>query len=74
MSQNLVAQLPVEMGGMMHLQQLDVNHNPLIVPPTPEVNKGLEAMLLWLRTNEKLLKSKKFQGLGIAAVNEEGKK
>jgi len=66
MSENLVATLPYQMGRMKGLQTLDVASNPLIIPPGPEVNKGTEAMLHWLRENEdQLSKGAKISGLGI---------
>ena len=52
MSENLVAALPYQMGHMKNLKTLDVTSNPLIIPPGPEVNKGTDAMLFWLRDNE----------------------
>jgi len=51
---------------MKNLQTLDVASNPLIIPPGPEVNKGTEAMLFWLRDNEDtLMKGAKVSGLGL---------
>jgi len=51
---------------MKNLQTLDVGSNPLIIPPGPEVNKGTEAMLFWLRDNEDtLMKGAKVSGLGL---------
>lgn len=66
MSENLVAALPYQMGHMKNLKTLDVTSNPLIIPPGPEVNKGTDAMLFWLRDNEDtLIKGAKISGLGL---------
>jgi hypothetical protein len=37
------------------LTTLDVSHNPLVIPPKMEVNKGTRLMLNWLKKNEKIV-------------------
>jgi len=65
-SENLVAQLPWQMGHMKNIQTIDVANNSIVIPPTPEVNKGTKAMLEWLRENEVELKEGvRVNGLGL---------
>jgi hypothetical protein len=39
------------------LNILEVGHTPLVIPPTAVVNKGTEAILDWLKKNEKEVKA-----------------
>ena len=53
MSENMIAAIPWEVGFMASLRHIEVAQNPLLIPPTTEVQKGTDAMLKWLRDNEK---------------------
>ena len=74
MSQNMVTQLPVEMGQMDTLQQLDVAHNPMFIPPGPEINKGTRNMIEWLREHEKQIREGKVKGLGVVDITDKKQK
>jgi hypothetical protein len=70
MSHNMVTELPWELGNLVgSLTQLNVDHNPLIVPPKVVITKGTEGMLDWLAKNEKTGRKAKVSGLGLAPVD-----
>jgi hypothetical protein len=66
LSHNMLTEIPWEMGALEEsLAQMNVDHNPLVVPPKVIVNKGTPAMLNWLAKNEAQGRKAKVSGLGL---------
>ncbi|EGG17880.1 leucine-rich repeat-containing protein [Cavenderia fasciculata] len=66
LSHNMLTELPWELGQLEGtLTILDVGHNPLTIPPNPIVIKGTEAIVQWLKKNEKEGRKGKVSGLEI---------
>jgi hypothetical protein len=62
----MLAELPWEMWRLEPTVKLiDVQYNPLIIPPRPIVDKGTAAMLDWLKKNEEKGRKAKVSGLGL---------
>jgi len=36
---------------------MDINNNPLVIPPPEVLNRGTPAVLMWLRKNEKTVRN-----------------
>eukprot|EP01106_Pelomyxa_sp_JSP_P010100 TRINITY_DN2715_c0_g2_i4.p1 TRINITY_DN2715_c0_g2~~TRINITY_DN2715_c0_g2_i4.p1 ORF type:complete len:149 (+),score=31.55 TRINITY_DN2715_c0_g2_i4:190-636(+) len=69
LSHNMVTKLPCEMGDLADtLQVLDVEHNPLNIPPGPEVLKGTTSMLRWLKVHERDIKEGRVSVLGVVDI------
>lgn len=50
----MLTELPWELGSLeKNLNNLDISHNPLVVPPKAVINKGTKEILIWLQKNEK---------------------
>jgi len=66
-SNNMLTELPWNLWKLQHgkLVVLDVNYNPLIVPPKPILNKGTPCVLEWLRRNERVGRKSKVIGLTL---------
>jgi len=66
LSHNMITEVPWEFGELENtLNILDISHNPVVIPPKPEINKGVKAMLGWLKKNEKEGRKAKVSGLGL---------
>jgi len=66
LSHNMLTELPWELGNLEKTVKLiDVNYNPLVIPPRPVVDKGTGAMLNWLVKNEEKGRKAKVSGLGL---------
>jgi len=71
----MLTELPWDMALMTELKNLDVSHNPLVIPPRPVIQKGTEAILEWIKKNEKEGRKGKVSGLGMKEEQEpSGKK
>lgn len=66
LTHNMIQELPWGLGNLRGiLTQLNVAHNPLVVPPKTIVGKGTGAMLVWLFKNEEAGRKARISGLGI---------
>lgn len=48
-------ELPVEMGRLFRLKELNVEGNPLLAPPQGVIQGGLEVLIAYLRLNNFLV-------------------
>jgi len=60
----MLTELPWELGRLeTSLKLLDVQYNPLVIPPRPIIDKGTAIMLNWLAKNEERGKAARKGGL-----------
>jgi len=60
----MMTELPWELGKLEDtLKILDVQYNPLVIPPRPIVDKGTQTTLTWLAKNADKAKSTRKGGL-----------
>lgn len=59
----MLTELPWEMGKLENtIKLVDVQYNPLVIPPRPIVDKGTQQMLNWLSKNEEKAKASRSKG------------
>ncbi len=65
-SHNMLTVLVPELGKLEgKLNNLEISHNPVVIPPQPVLNRGTREVLKYLRENDRLIKEGKISGLGL---------
>lgn len=65
-SHNMIQEIPWGLGNLRDvLTQMNVDHNPIVVPPKAILTKGTQTILIWLSKNEATGRQAKVSGLGM---------